>query len=256
MKLFAACLSFVCLIVLGCKMCDPMSGVTVEKSKSLSAVVIGMENSKSAGSCPGAEYDATRMGRLLGKYSDDVTLLIDRQATTKTVVDALREAVKSDLCVVYYSGHGGSGRFNTTGEEEVDGRDEYLCLYDGVLIDNEIWKIISKARGRVFLIFDCCHSETMFRVPCITMRSIPFSATLNTKSTFSMLCWSGCPDDTYSYGSASGGEFTNCLLKYFSPTKTYDYLWGEIARDKKLQRFEKVQRTVIGGGFTGRNMFR
>lgn len=54
---------------------------------------------------------------------------------------------------------------------ETDGRDEFICCYDTGVIDNRIWDIVCKAKGRVFFIFDCCHSETMFRAPGITFSS-------------------------------------------------------------------------------------
>lgn len=40
--------------------------------------------------------------------------------------------------------------------------EDCVNCFDQALLDNEIWTLICHARGRVFLIFDCCHSETMF----------------------------------------------------------------------------------------------
>ena len=263
---------------------------------SVSAVVIGVENSKFAGSCPGAAYDSRRIASLFGYYASNVTYLTDANATRSSVSAALKKAVQSDLCILYYSGHGGSDRFADTGAEEDDWQDEYLCLYDTYMRDNEIWDVISKAKGRVFLMFDCCHSKTMFQTPSFTMRravaaacpcgasctcganckcevgkpckcakgasckaktanrSVKFAAPRS--SEFSMLCWSGCPDDTYSYGSASGGEFTNALFRHFSSDRTYAALWAEIAADKDLKEYEEVQKTEIGTGFNDKLILR
>ena len=263
---------------------------------SVSAVVIGVENSKFAGSCPGAAYDSRRIASLFGYYASNVTYLTDANATRSSVSAALKRAVQSDLCILYYSGHGGSDRFSDTSAEEDDGQDEYLCLYDTYMRDNEIWDVISKAKGRVFLMFDCCHSKTMFQTPSFTMRravaaacpcgascacganckcevgkpckcakgasckaktakrSVKFAAPRS--SEFSMLCWSGCPDDTYSYGSASGGEFTNALFRHFSSDRTYAALWAEIAADKDLKEYEEVQKTEIGTGFNDKLILR
>jgi hypothetical protein len=71
-----------------------------------------------------------------------------------------------------------------------------------------------------------------------------------------MLCWSGCPDDTYSYGASSGGQFTNALLRHLDATKTYEYLWNEIKNDRLLRSYENPQSTVLGNGFTGKAIFR
>lgn len=68
--------------------------------------------------------------------------------------------MKSDFTVVFYSGHGGQ---DVVGDaSEADGKDEFMCLYDKPLYDNDIWKLLQKAK-RAVLICDCCHSKTMFR---------------------------------------------------------------------------------------------
>lgn len=249
-----AIIIFLAVGVVGCKTgdCDP-----IVRTTNMAAVVIGMENSQFAGSCPGAAYDAQRMRSLLYNYTSDIAYFSDATAKHDTVLSALKHAAEAELCVVFYSGHGGSDRFWNTGSEEEDGKDEYLCLYDTYMKDNEIWQIIQSAKGRVFLIFDCCHSQTMFRQPSFTMRYVvPLSATHHEDGDVSMLCWSGCPDDTYSYGSSSGGQFTNALIKHFSANKTYDYLWNEIESDTRLMEYEKVQRTIIGSGFDAKPIFR
>ena len=76
------------------------------------------------------------------------------------------------------------------------------------------------------------------------------------KGQVSMLCWSGCPDDTFSYGSDGGGEFTNTMLEKFKRGQTYKELWEKIAEDKSLQAFEIVQETVVGRDFRDREAFR
>ena len=240
------------------------SGQEVAKSTNTSAVIIGMETSKFAGDCPGEKIDSQRMKALVGQYTDDVAYFSDETATHDAVKAAMVKAIaKGGLTIIYYSGHGGSQKFWDTGAEEVDGQDEFLCLYDTYMRDNEIWSIISKSQGRVWLVFDCCHSATMFRVPCFTMRAaMQFTRDGARESGqrdgdgFSMLCWSGCPDDTYSYGSTTGGQFTNALLRHFAANKSYEYLWSEIKADSTLKKYEDCQQTVIGTGFTGKAVFR
>lgn len=56
-----------------------------------------------------------------------------------------------------------------------------------------------------------------------------------------MLCWSGCPDDKYSWGSSTGGYMTNALRKYFKKSLTYDKLWKKIEDDKSVKKYETVQ---------------
>ena len=224
------------------------------------AVVIGMEKSKFAGDCPGAKLDSNRMHTLISKYAKQTVLLQDANATRANVHTAIETAIAksaSGLCIISYSGHGGSYPFYDTGMDEADKSDEYLCLYDTFMRDNEIWSLISKSKGRVFLCIDACHSQTMYRQPYFGLKPpLSFDHKLNESQPFSMLCWSGCPDTDYSYGSSSGGQFTNTLLKYFTPTITYQELWNKIKADKALKEYEAPQSTVLGSGFDGKMMLR
>ena len=233
---------------------------TNQTAVKVSAVVVGMENSRFAGSCPGAKYDSDRMFKLISQYTSDIVLLQDASATRAAIINAMKKGVANaadGLFVFYYSGHGGSDPFPNTGIEETDGCDEYLCPYDTYLIDNDIWKIISASKGRVFIIFDCCHSQTCFRAPSMTLKhAIPLTATWTESGAINLQCWSGCPDDTYSYGSSTGGKFTNTFLGYFSDSLTYDALWSKIEADKSLKQFEQVQRTIIGKPFGSQKIFR
>jgi len=259
---FVASFFAISMLASGCRTIEQSSGdheTKTNASVNTYVVTVGMEYSKFAGSCPGAGIDASRMNSLLRRYSSNVVGFASLTATKENVVSAIKDGIaKSDLFIFYYSGHGGSGRFEDTGVEEEDGKDEFYCLYDTYLRDNEMWDLIKNAKCRVLIINDCCHSKTLFRQPSgITFRScIPLSATHTESGDINMQCWSGCPDDTYSYGSATGGQFTNTLLKYFDSRKTYDYLWTEIENDTALQAYEMVQRTVIGSGFDGKPIFK
>lgn len=210
----------------------------INKSSDTAAVVIGVENGK-YGACPGAGVDSSRMATLLKKYTNDVTLLQNKDATQANVMNALSKGAQKDLLIVYYSGHGGqAGKGDPS---EADGKDEYLCLYNGALYDNNLWQIINQAK-RTFLIFDCCHSETMFRA--IQAQANKVSAMSG--GTPTMLCWSGCPDSTYSYGDATGGQFTNALLKAYSPSLSYNQVWTRICNNCDLMRYQAVRKTQYG----------
>ena len=225
------------------------------------AVVVGMENSKYAGRCDGAGYDSERMYNLISNYTQNIVKYRDDEAIKEVVVKALMNAIDKSgdegLVIFSYSGHGGSDPFPDTGIEETDGKDEYLLLWDTYLRDNEIWNIISRSKSRIFLLFDCCHSQSMMKCPSFKITPpLGWDHTMNDKVKFSMLCWSGCPDDTYSYGSSSGGQFTNALLRHFNKDKTYETLWNEIKNDKTLRSYENPQSTVLGKGFEGVAVFR
>lgn len=218
-----------------------ISGSTSGDGKA-SAVVVGVENGF-AGRCDGALKDATDMAETLRPYSSNLTVLKDKQATAPAVIAAMEKAVQSDLAIIYFSGHGGSQP--STDEFETDGRDEFICCYDAGVIDDRIWEVVHMAKGRVFFIFDCCHSETMFRSPGIKFfekTNNAFKAGAQPK----MLCWSGCPDSSYSYGSVSGGEFTTVLRKYASKDRTYSQVWKKISSDEGLKLHQTVRSTKLG----------
>lgn len=251
-KKIVSTLLAVSVILAGCKpKPETIEETRTNVTEKVSVVVIGMENSKFAGSCPGAHTDAIRMRETFRGWYPDVTLLENEHATKASVIAALTKAAEADFMILFYSGHGGSEVFQKPGPEEVDGKDEFLCLYDTYLRDNDIWSIISKCNGRVWLIFDCCHSETMFRSVGFEMKMVENSA-LTKAEGMSMLCWSGCADDTYSYGDPSGGVFTSAILRNMFYDKTYDEVWKELEKDQILKSYERIKRTKIGNGFDGK----
>lgn len=129
---------------------------------------VGMESSARFGSCPGCATDAKNMTRILSEslgYEGDT--LISGQATKSAVVSKLRQGIDSTpadgLFLFIYSGHGGQEYLGGSEPSGADREDEYLCLYDTYMTDDEIWSIVSRCKGRVFLYFDACHSATMYR---------------------------------------------------------------------------------------------
>lgn len=249
------CLAAACIaaIVAGCHTEDV--NIDVDPSNTTYVVTVGMENSAKFGSCPGAEYDATRVTSLLKNYTPNVVSFISSEANKAKVVAAMKEAVaKAELFIFYYSGHGTTS--NSGNPVETDGQDELLCLNDDYFLDDDIWEIISQSKGRVMLVFDCCHSETLYQVKN-PYGSIMLAAThVKSDDNNRILVWSGCPDDTYSYGDNSGGKFTNTLLKYFDSNLTYAELWKKIESDKSLKTYEDVQQTIIGDDFSNQRVFK
>lgn len=244
--------------VFGLVGCDPEGkGEEQGQTDGMRAVCVGVENGF-AGPCPGAKVDATRMSKLLEEFSREVVLLLDEKATRGEVLEKMKWAVDGELAVVFYSGHGGQ---NWTGDSsEADGKDEFMCCWDKGLLDDDIWNVLSKGR-RVVLICDCCHSKTMFRAPSLGHRMMRRAEKVGAcrdgeEKKVGILCWSGCPDDTFSYGSDGGGEFTNTLLEKFKRGQTYKELWEKIVEDKSLREFEIVQETVVGEDFRDREAFR
>ncbi|SMX44412.1 caspase family protein [Actibacterium lipolyticum] len=116
--------------------------------------------------------DAEAMEALAADKRYTTTSLIDAAATREAISEAMLDAAKNlkdgDIFMLTYAGHGGQIKdFNAdeAGGPDHDNLDETLCLYNGQLIDDELFKLWSEfASGvRVVSVFDCCHSGSVVR---------------------------------------------------------------------------------------------
>lgn len=95
-----------------------------------------------------------------------VQTLLTAAATRETVINEITQAAATlkpgDIFVLSYSGHGGQLP-DLNADELDDGMDETWCLYNGQLIDDEIYNLLGKfAAGIRILVFsDSCHSGTI-----------------------------------------------------------------------------------------------
>ena len=145
---------------------------TARKPKGLS-VHIGLNAVSTAhykgwsGELTACEFDARDMAAIAKAAGMKPTVLLTKKATRKAVLGAIRAACKTlvsgDLLLLTYSGHGGQIP-DVTGEE-TDKLDETWCLYDGQLIDDEMYLELSRfaAGVRVLVFSDSCHSGTVVR---------------------------------------------------------------------------------------------
>ncbi|XXF77358.1 caspase family protein [Myxococcaceae bacterium GXIMD 01537] len=121
------------------------------------------------------EADADDMESIAKAQGFQTKKLLTKQATRKNVVNLLGQASKTlkrgDTFLFSYSGHG--GQLPDRNSEEDDGLDETWCLYDGEIIDDEIYVMLGKfAEGvRVFMLSDSCHSGTVSRMAYGALRS-------------------------------------------------------------------------------------
>ncbi|ENZ7914707.1 caspase family protein [Klebsiella aerogenes] len=95
------------------------------------------------------------------------TLLLTESATRRAVIDELQEASKKlkagDFLLLSYSGHG--GQLPDLNGDEPDKQDETWCLYDGQLVDDEIYNLLAlfTVGVRIFVLADSCHSGTSIK---------------------------------------------------------------------------------------------
>lgn len=84
-----------------------------------------------------------------------------RGAVTEFLTMAARDLKSGDMLLLTYSGHG--NQVPDLNGDELDGLDETWCLYDGQMIDDELYRMYSAlADGvRVLILSDSCHSGTV-----------------------------------------------------------------------------------------------
>jgi hypothetical protein len=120
-----------------------------------------------SGDLAACELDAKDMAALAKSRGMKSTTLLTQSATRARTLAALRAAAKAlvggDFFFLTYSGHGGQVD-DVTGEED-DKKDETWCLFDGELIDDELYFELSRFREgvRVLVLSDSCHSGTVTR---------------------------------------------------------------------------------------------
>jgi len=119
------------------------------------------------GELSACEFDAKDMAAIAKSRKMQSTVLLTKKATRDGAFAAIRAAAddlqSGDLFFLTYSGHGGQMP-DVTGEEK-DKLDETWCLYDGEVIDDELYLELTRfAPGvRVLVLSDSCHSGTVTR---------------------------------------------------------------------------------------------
>ena len=237
---------------------------TTDKNKKFS-LIVGMESSK-WGACPGADLDSRTMNGMVSQYTDNIVRLNNKQATVSAVRNALNEQIakvpEDGLLIFAYSGHGGQYNKSASAKNEADGRDEFLCLFDGPLIDDDLWTIMNQCKGRVLCIYDCCHSGTMYRLPTEGAEADEdvaereplerpfFSKYENVRAGIRMLVFSGCGEETVSWGDSKvGGVMTSSMNRAFNKCLNYKEWWNKFKADSSFKKVKQVPICTKVGAF-------
>jgi len=121
-----------------------------------------------SGPLTACEADAEDMQTLTKAKGYTTTILRTAEATRMAVTDAVagaaKKAVKGDIFVLTYSGHGGQVP-DRDGDEPDDLKDETWCLFDGELLDDELYRLWLgfPAGVRILVLSDSCHSGSAIR---------------------------------------------------------------------------------------------
>lgn len=111
------------------------------------------------------ENDARDMQNLAKLKGFQSSLLLRADANRSNVIASIKNAsanlVTGDFFLISYSGHG--GQLPDMNGDESDGLDETWCLYDGQLIDDELFTLWQgfKEDVRILIVSDSCHSGTV-----------------------------------------------------------------------------------------------
>jgi metacaspase-1 len=120
-----------------------------------------------SGELNACQNDANDMAALAKAQGMKPAVLLDKKATRAALLAGLRAAAKAlkkgDLFFLTFSGHGGQLP-DVTGEEP-DKKDETWCLWDGQLIDDELYLELGRfaAGVRILVLSDSCHSGSVTR---------------------------------------------------------------------------------------------
>ena len=113
------------------------------------------------------EFDANDMAAVAKAKGMKPSVLLTKKGTRANVLAGIRAAAKAlksgGLFFLSYSGHG--GQVPDVSGEEPDKKDETWCLFDGQLIDDELYFELSrfKAGVRILVLSDSCHSGSVTR---------------------------------------------------------------------------------------------
>lgn len=252
--------------VSGCKiLLNPTEPIVhVSSTNTTTAVIIAVERSY-AGDLVGANQDAYKMKEILSKVTDDIVIVNGDNATKKNVIAEMERACSNELAIIYFAAHGAQEKTKIDKENEADGKDEYIFLPNTTIDDNEIWSIVSKSTNRVFMIFDCCTSGTMFSAsPSRSNESVQVSSPLFASpkvemSNVNLLSWSACKDGYQAFGTSSGGFFTqgiyNAVIKAGLLDEDYSTIWT-IIKCGSVSKYSSPQKNVIGKSFESNKVFR
>jgi hypothetical protein len=114
------------------------------------------------------EADARDMAGIAQSKKIGVKTLLTKAATRSKVMGEIAKVAKAlkagDIFMLSYSGHG--GQVPDINDDEPDAQDETWCLYDGELVDDELYAQLGKfAQGVRILVFsDSCHSGTVVKM--------------------------------------------------------------------------------------------
>ena len=104
-----------------------------------------------SGDLNACETDAEDMASIANAQKFQTETLITKDATIQKVTEKIRNASKElqsgDIFLLSYSGHG--GQLPDLNNDEPDSNDETWCLYDGELVDDQLYSLLGEFSDNV-----------------------------------------------------------------------------------------------------------
>lgn len=240
----------------------------------------------------GIPYDMKNIKQILSYLEvekDKTIVLQDANATLKNLRAYFEHYITSkdnrdeNSFYFYYTGHG--LQVEDKSGDESNHKDEASALYDmsykhgmitgGILLDDELYAILSKIKSKKILIFDKCHGDSSYRSPVTgyaKMISKKFKLSKDFASTIEQIpkaeeglqnyiSLSASKDDEVAEDSPLGGLFTQSLLQglVYQKVKNYksmtlqdlqDFCSENITILAKYYRENSKGAYDLGGAFT------
>jgi hypothetical protein len=182
-----------------------------------------------SGDLNACEADAQDMAEIAKSMKFSTTMLLTKSASRNKVINKISGAAKAlktgDIFMLSYSGHG--GQLPDVNNDEPDAEDETWCLYDGELVDDELYDLFSKFKPgvRILVFSDSCHSGTVVKMAY-------YGGSLNTGAGMSV-------------PSGTGYRFmpSDVALRTYRDNKVF---YDKILRNPKIKEApEKVKASVL-----------
>jgi metacaspase-1 len=222
----------------------------------------------------GCVNDANNWEKLLREqYGFKTSKLLDKYAINRRVVKKIKEIVNlaetGSHIVITFSGHGTNVR-DLNGDEE-DRRDEALCLFDKLLIDDDLRALLSEVKEGIKLTFisDSCHSGTVTRSflnsiyeedapkprylpPQDDNEAFELASKNISKKIFQAneemdeVLLTGCKSSEYSYDAKIDGSFQGAMSAHAikiiesDPNITYAELYQRLRKDLPCRRYPQT----------------
>jgi hypothetical protein len=188
-----------------------------------------------------AETKLVPEGFQIRKFLDDK---VTRKRVLAEMEYVIAQSIPGDIIYIHYSGHGTLVK-DRNGDEE-DGYDEAWYVYDGSIIDDQLYDLLMKIPDgvTVVIIADCCHSGSSTRGDACKRRNrfvhpaFEINSDLQVRNlTHTAIKWvslAACKDDQSAADAMINGKYHGAFSYYALNTlrRTYTYMdWYSTIRN-------------------------